>query len=166
MNSETKNRLEKMLYRAMANNIHAAQHLKNKIIYLELKNTTKLRASKLNLMRAKYERLSKRYTEMQSDREELLTSEIKRQEIPDTKYKGWTNYATWRINLEIFDGYDPEGTAVEADALQELAEKLILIDEHRIGGSQGLFLSDVNWHEIANGINEAYELAENKGIRI
>ena len=22
-------------------------------------------------------------------------------------YNGWTNYATWRVNLEIFDGYDP-----------------------------------------------------------
>ena len=22
------------------------------------------------------------------------------------KYNGWTNYATWRVNLEIFDGMD------------------------------------------------------------
>jgi hypothetical protein len=22
----------------------------------------------------------------------------------DTTYNGWTNYATWRINLEVFDG--------------------------------------------------------------
>jgi hypothetical protein len=24
-----------------------------------------------------------------------------------SKYNGWTNYATWRVNLEIFDGIDP-----------------------------------------------------------
>ena len=24
--------------------------------------------------------------------------------MSDTKYNGWTNYATWRVNLEIFDG--------------------------------------------------------------
>ena len=22
-------------------------------------------------------------------------------------YNGWTNYETWRVNLEMFDGYDP-----------------------------------------------------------
>ena len=25
----------------------------------------------------------------------------------NTTYNGWTNYATWRVNLEIFDGFDP-----------------------------------------------------------
>ena len=29
----------------------------------------------------------------------------------DTKYNGWTNYATWRVNLEIFDGMDFEQDA-------------------------------------------------------
>ena len=24
----------------------------------------------------------------------------------DTKYNGWTNYATWRVNLEMIDGSD------------------------------------------------------------
>jgi hypothetical protein len=24
--------------------------------------------------------------------------------MSDTKYNGWTNYATWRVNLEMFDG--------------------------------------------------------------
>ena len=24
------------------------------------------------------------------------------------KYNGWTNYATWRIHLEIWDGYETE----------------------------------------------------------
>jgi len=25
----------------------------------------------------------------------------------ENTYNGWTNYATWRINLEMFDGYNP-----------------------------------------------------------
>jgi hypothetical protein len=33
----------------------------------------------------------------------------------DTKYNGWTNYATWRVNLEMVDGYDPDGQAVSAE---------------------------------------------------
>jgi hypothetical protein len=26
----------------------------------------------------------------------------------DRKYNGWTNYETWRVNLEIFDGISGE----------------------------------------------------------
>jgi hypothetical protein len=75
-------------------------------------------------------------------------------------YNGWTNYATWRVNLEVFDGFDPRDyfldandevdTAELADNLKQWADDLI------IGGSEGLvadyaraFLSDVDWHEIA-----------------
>jgi len=25
----------------------------------------------------------------------------------DKNYNGWTNYATWRVNLEMFDGMSP-----------------------------------------------------------
>jgi hypothetical protein len=80
----------------------------------------------------------------------------------DTKYNGWTNYATWRVNLEIFDGFDPFDNFSDdqadmmdwlADALKEYAETLI----YEAGGGDGniavdyalAFLSDVNWREIA-----------------
>lgn len=66
-------------------------------------------------------------------------------------YNGWTNYATWRINLEIFDVYDEP---LDADACKELAEEIIfsgskeetpcLMEDYAMA-----FLSDVNWHEIA-----------------
>ena len=26
--------------------------------------------------------------------------------MTDKTYNGWTNYATWRVNLEVFDGGD------------------------------------------------------------
>jgi len=29
------------------------------------------------------------------------------------EYNGWTNYATWRVNLEIFDGIRSVGHGVE-----------------------------------------------------
>jgi hypothetical protein len=75
-------------------------------------------------------------------------------------YNGWTNYATWRVNLEVFDGFDPRDYFLDgndevdtdelADNLKQWADDLI------IGGSEGLvadyaraFLSDVDWHEIA-----------------
>ena len=87
---------------------------------------------------------------------------MKQQEMPDTKHNGWTNYATWRINLEIFDGYDPEGTAVSADSLRELADEIVFSGfENGAHGRRKLacgyaeaFMSDVNWHEIAESINE------------
>lgn len=75
----------------------------------------------------------------------------------DTKYNGWTNYATWRVNLEIFDGreIDPSVSYDEpyqlGHELREQTEELICLD-----APEGLardyalaFLADVNWTEIA-----------------
>jgi hypothetical protein len=70
-----------------------------------------------------------------------------------TNYNGWTNYATWRINLEIFDGIDPSEMGWHkldkwdlADALREQAKDIIEMDVR-----EGLaldyaraFLADVN----------------------
>ena len=83
-------------------------------------------------------------------------------------YNGWTNYATWRVNLEIFDGYDPYDAGHDSStsaydlglALKDIAEELL---ENEIGNAEGLafsyamaFLSDVNWTEIARHIIENY----------
>lgn len=42
----------------------------------------------------------------------------------DVTYNGWTNYPTWRVNLEMFDGYDgASGNNLEAyDLGQSLRE--------------------------------------------
>jgi hypothetical protein len=86
--------------------------------------------------------------------------------MTDTKYNGWTNYATWRVNLEVFDGFDPSDYFDDfdvddvhglADSLGDYAEEIIFsghnYDER---APQGLiqdyaraFLQDVNWNEIA-----------------
>jgi len=65
-----------------------------------------------------------------------------------SNYNGWTNYATWRVNLEMFDGY--EGT-LSADTAREIVEEYIegssvegLARDYALA-----FIADVNWHEIA-----------------
>lgn len=78
-----------------------------------------------------------------------------------TTYNGWTNYATWRVNLEIFDGMDPrEYWRSDRDAydlsltLKDYAEELI--DGDGLARDYALaFMADVNWYEIAqNKIRE------------
>jgi hypothetical protein len=78
------------------------------------------------------------------------------------RHNGWTNYATWRVNLEIIDGYDwYECEHVDADYVKELVEDAVF--GSLVGNGNGLvedyanaFLSEVNYHEIAeNLINES-----------
>lgn len=85
-------------------------------------------------------------------------------------YNGWTNYATWRVNLEIFDGMEiteyfrkkPEIHDV-MDWAKEFSNELLEMD-----AKQGLaldyaraFISEVNWHEIAEHLMDgAYEEEE------
>ena len=93
--------------------------------------------------------------------------------MSDKKYNGWTNYATWRVNLEMFDawdvsellGYSQEET-IKADAfyvgqvLQEYAEERICEDasSDSFALSYALaFISDVNWTEIASSMIETYK---------
>jgi len=69
-------------------------------------------------------------------------------------YNGWSNYATWRVNFEMFDGFwSPE--QVTPDTLEDYA------DEEMRENAKGLaldyaraFLADVDWREIAEAINE------------
>jgi len=80
-------------------------------------------------------------------------------------FNGWTNYATWRVNLEIIEGLDIVGMypleVEEDDAytlskyLQEYADEIIC----EYGKQEGLavqyaraFMEDVNWYEIAEHI--------------
>lgn len=86
-------------------------------------------------------------------------------------YNGFTNYATWRVNLEMFDGFDPAdwnddwqdnptARADMADWMKETAIQLIEKDCSDKGGfALGYalaFLDDVNWFEIATNKLEGY----------
>lgn len=81
-------------------------------------------------------------------------------------YNGWTNYATWRVNLEIFDDLpledfsDTDDAYTLAQALKERAEYYVeCSSEAGLARDYALaFLSDVNWYEIAEHmIKEAAE---------
>jgi len=82
----------------------------------------------------------------------------------DNKYNGWTNYETWRVNLEIFDGFDPfdyfsddQANMMDwlADALKDHAEAIIFENYDQKSTSSLMedyaraFIQNVNWHEIA-----------------
>jgi hypothetical protein len=84
-----------------------------------------------------------------------------------TSYNGWTNYPTWRVNLEIFDGqsaYDITGRrGIDifdlADCLKTQAEDLIeMTSQEGLARDYAMaFLSDVNWREIAKHLIDAEE---------
>ena len=80
-------------------------------------------------------------------------------------YNGWTNYATWRINLEILDGFEADSN-MPVDDVSDMANYLqdycgTLVEESTPDGLAKdyafAFLGDVNWHEIAEHIIEDYK---------
>ena len=77
-------------------------------------------------------------------------------------YNGWTNYATWRINLEMLDGFEADSNMPVDDMADYLQEYCIsLIEESTPDGLAKdyafSFMSDINWYEIAEHIVEDYE---------
>jgi len=79
-------------------------------------------------------------------------------------YNGWSNYATWRVNLEVFDGMTLDDlNTVEVEPyelgkyLKDYAEECIFLEHNPnspkycnlIEDYARAFLSDVNWYEIA-----------------
>jgi len=74
----------------------------------------------------------------------------------DKTYNGWTNYATWRVNLEVFDGSD--WSCYTADAMRDYVEDVICGSAGGWARDYALaFISDVNWHEIAKHYQEEAE---------
>jgi hypothetical protein len=76
------------------------------------------------------------------------------------KYNGWTNYETWKVNLELLDGVtakDLFGRKCEGEEVQEYIEDLTYDQCQPRSFSRDcvlLFLSNVNWDEIAEHLNE------------
>lgn len=90
-------------------------------------------------------------------------------------YNGWTNYATWRVQLELVSDevnnmlendpqyFEGKSQSEVADELKDFVEELICdhtIDNDGIGplvqGYALAFVSDVNWYELAgHAIEEA-----------
>lgn len=83
-------------------------------------------------------------------------------------YNGWTNYATWRINLEIFDGADLVDMSWDdcldayelSDRVEEYAKEVVSMnmDSNSLALSYAFaFMSEVNWVEIASSLIETYK---------
>jgi len=79
------------------------------------------------------------------------------------EYNGWTNYATWRVNLEIIDGIEIE-TKMCAESIKEYVEDVVF-SQYELGNGSHLvedyaraFVSEVNFYEIAESINSEIDL--------
>lgn len=74
------------------------------------------------------------------------------------KYNGWTNYATWRINLELIDGYEFDEHQT-AESLEDFVEEIAFahIEDGIVKDYARAFLLDVNWHELAEHLNDNLE---------
>lgn len=81
-------------------------------------------------------------------------------------YNGWSNYATWRVNLEIIDGFhwSPEETTFKS--IYELSEYIKDTVHTAIDGDgqditalvlgyAHAFISDVNYYEIAQSVADS-----------
>lgn len=93
--------------------------------------------------------------------------------MTDNTYNGWTNYATWRVNLEIFDGNELDelfDLTLPVEQLRHVLQDYVQGHIYEAGGGDGniavdyalAFISDVNWYEIAEHMIEDYkeEIAE------
>jgi hypothetical protein len=80
-----------------------------------------------------------------------------------SQYNGWTNYATWRVNLEIL-GYIEFNEHVSVDYLKEITEDCVFSNYEMQSGSHLIedyaraFINEVNYYEIAEHINEEIDL--------
>jgi hypothetical protein len=81
--------------------------------------------------------------------------------MENVKYNGWTNYSTWRVNLEFFYTYELNEFEVEMDSY-ELADSLCnyvetILNDYGSGVTLDYalsFINDVNWVEIAQHLLE------------
>ena len=89
--------------------------------------------------------------------------------MSNEKYNGWTNYATWRVNLEIVEDIDLSDVDYEftASMIEEIVEDVVF-SEHNfewtlMKGYAQAFLDDVNYYEIAQHLNEYRKEIEQYG---
>jgi len=83
----------------------------------------------------------------------------------ESTYNGWTNYPTWRINLELWDNYEIDefkglDKYLLSEALKERTEMYILESTiEGIGRDYAMaFIHQVNFYEIAEMLFERNEI--------
>jgi len=73
------------------------------------------------------------------------------------KYNGWTNYETWKVNLEMGISDNEHMANWDAEAIEEWAYEYV--NEESTGIANDLarsVLREVNWEEISQHLREAY----------
>ena len=83
--------------------------------------------------------------------------------MSNTTYNGWSNYPTWRINLEILNDIDWAEEEIEIlteEMLEDYVENVVF-ENNGITGHLGLmedyaraFLANVNYREILESLLE------------
>jgi hypothetical protein len=77
------------------------------------------------------------------------------------EYNVWTNYATWRVDLDIIDGIEFEVETCAED-IKEIVEDVVF-SQYELGDGfvtalvedyARAFISQVNFYKIAESINE------------
>lgn len=89
----------------------------------------------------------------------------------DNKYNGWTNYATWRVNLEMIDGLTPDDFGLTEEQQKDAHELSLCLkdcvrDQIDNSSEDGFvrdyalaFVSDVDWRQIAQHMIAEYSEA-------
>jgi hypothetical protein len=81
--------------------------------------------------------------------------------VNNNEYNGWSNYATWRVNLEILGDIQFEDKT-SADDLKEIVEDVVFSQYDCMNSLMydyaSAFIYEVNFYEIAENINEELKL--------
>lgn len=97
---------------------------------------------------------------------QAMIDDHEEQETMDTSYNGWTNKETWLVNVHYMDEMpdfykDMDVDYVEANELEEAVrhiaeecEGLLLLPAGLLSDFINDAWSEVNWHELANHLNE------------
>ena len=72
------------------------------------------------------------------------------------KYNGWSNYETWRVNLEMLDG-SPEMATWSEDELEEYCREILSEQGEGLCFDYAIdFLRQVNWRETREHLHDMY----------
>jgi hypothetical protein len=72
----------------------------------------------------------------------------------EQEHNGWTNYATWRVNLECFDDME-SCQGMDADTCEEIVREHLESQSSALALDYAMaFVADVNWREIAEHLKE------------
>ena len=92
--------------------------------------------------------------------------------MDDKKCNGWSNYATWRVNLEILSDHDFAQQVLEGGALPIVEDLENIVNETLFGDYRAhntltstlaedyarAFIAEVNYNEILDHILEEIEM--------